>query len=155
MSNRSQEEKFITKHKPMTPEEINKKIKEKEEAKKKYEIDAISLEKELQHFNEIEDPLVNPETDKAMCWVRRPTQAELEEMVPKEFFQYQSDPSGIPPEVARKYGDLQFEMMSKLITRPKHDAKWWKEHANQVFIMLFQFHLQKVLEDLGIITGNF
>ena len=61
----------------------------------------------------------------------------------------------IPVEVSKKYQDFQFEMMANLITKPKHDVKFWKEHSNLVFQQLFQLHLSGILEDLGISAENF
>ena len=34
-------------------------------------------------------------------------------------------------------------MMAKLITRPKHDADWWKEHATVELVGLFNKHIEK------------
>lgn len=146
---------FIERHQPLTPDQIKSKIKEKEEAKKQYTTDAALLEKELDAFNLITDPLINPSTGKAMCWVRRPTQEEWEAMIPKDILQYRNNPQGIPPEVAAKYQDMTFELMEKVITNPSHNAKWWKAHANLLFIQLFQMHLNQVMNELGVQTENF
>jgi hypothetical protein len=55
----------------------------------------------------------------------------------------------------KKYQDFHFEMMAKLITKPQHDAKFWKENTNLVLQQLFQLHLSAILEDLGLLAENF
>jgi hypothetical protein len=146
---------FIQKHKPLTPDQLREKMQEQQKSKERYVQDSAELEKEIDNFNKITDPLVDPVTDKALCWVRRPTQEEWESLVPVELLKYRDDPSGIPPEVSKKYSDLTFELMAKIIEKPKHDSKWWKQHANLLFIQLFQYHLQKVFSELGLATTNF
>lgn len=148
-------DKFIKKHQPLTPEQLKEKMLEQKKSKEKYTQDSAQLEKEIDNFNKITDPLVDPTTDKPLCWVRRPTQEEWESLVPVELMQYRDDPAGIPPEVSKKYSDLTFDLMAKIIETPKHDAKWWKQHANLVFIQLFQLHLQQVFNELGLTTANF
>lgn len=139
----------------MTTEDVEKAFKRQEEGKKKYEMDAAKLEGNLEKFNKILDPIVNPATDEALCWVRRPTQEELEAMIPSELMKYKNSPETVPLEVIAENEDMLFNMMAKLIDIPKHDTKWWKGHSNLVFQRLFQMHIQQVLHDLGIIVGNF
>lgn len=146
---------FIKKHKPLTKEAVRRKMKEMAEVKKEMTTEAAVLEKNLLEFNRIVDPLIDPETEKVLCWIRRPTQAEWEEMVPAELLEYRNKPEEVPLEVLNKYKDFTFEMMAKLITTPKHDAEWWKAHANLVFQQLFQIHLSGILDELGIAAENF
>jgi len=148
-------EELIRKHKPLTPAEIKTKMKEHEDAKKQFSTDNATLDAELEAFNQITDPLVNPVSGKAMCWIRRPTQAEWEEMVPKELAVYANNPEDIPEDLAKKYNDMTFELMAKIIVNPKHDASWWKQHSNLVMIQLFQAHLSGVFKELGLLTTNF
>lgn len=148
-------ENLIKKYKPLTPEEVRAKIKEKEDIKKQYSIDSAELERELDAFNEIIDPLINPATDKAMCWIRRPTQAEWEKMVPASVSVYNKNPEEMTPEETQKANDSLFELMANVIAKPKHDAKYWKEHSNLIFIQLFNMHLNGVFKELGIMTTNF
>ena len=155
MVNMSEEGSFIKKHKPLTPDEIKKKMLESQEAKKKYSTNAAELEKEIDNFNKIVDPLLDPVTGKALCWIRRPTQSEWETLVPAELLEYRDNPEGVPAEVSKKYSDLTFKMMAGIIEIPKHDADWWKQHSNLIFIQLFQMHLQSVLNELGLTTANF
>lgn len=150
-----EEKKFINKHTPLTPEKLKEEYKQKEEAKKQYSTDAVELEKELDNFKNIVEPLLNPVTGKAMCWIRRPTQAEWEGMLPPELVQYRNSPEKIPPELGQKYSDITFELMAKVITKPKHDANWWKEHSNLDFIQLFNTHLSTIFEKLSKDTANF
>ncbi len=148
-------EAFLKKHKPLTPDEVKKQFDDKEKAKKQYTTDSAALEQEIDNFNKLSDPMVNPATGKALCWIRRPTQTEWESMIPTEVLQYRNDPKGIPPEVSAKYQDLTFDLMAKIIVTPKHDAKWWKEHSNLVFLQLFQMHLNQLMQELGILAENF
>lgn len=148
-------EDLLRRHKTLSKEDIKKAFKQQEAAKEKYEIDGSKLEENLDKFNEVLDPIVNPATDEALCWVRRPTQAELEEMIPSELMKYRNDPNGVPIEVITENEDMLFDMMAKLIKIPAHDTKWWKSHSNLVFQRLFQMHIQQVLHDLGIMVGNF
>ena len=143
---------FVERHKK-TPAEIKAEMLAMEEAKKGYTQDINILEQNLAKFNEISDPLLDP-TGKPLCWVRRPTQAEWENLVPDELLQY-DNLEDIPVEVAKKYKNHQFEMMAKLISKPEHTAEWWKEHATLAFQELFQMHLIEVYRKLGVMVGNF
>jgi hypothetical protein len=146
---------LVRKFKPLTQEELKTTIKAQEEAKKQYSIDTMELEKELENFNSVSDPIINPATNKALCWVRRPSQAEWEAMVPQDVIPYTGHPESMPPEIAKKNNDLLFSMMEKIIVNPKHDAEYWKTHANLQFIQLFNMHLTNTFKDLGIATTNF
>jgi len=146
---------LVRKFKPLSSEDLKATIKAQEEAKKQYSIDTMELEKELEAFNKVSDPLVNPATGKAMCWIRRPSQAEWEAMVPQDVVPYMGHPESMPPEIAKKNNDLIFTMMEKIIVNPKHDAAYWKSHANLQFIQLFSMHLDNTFKELGIFTTNF
>ena len=148
-------ENLIKKHKPLTPDEIKATMKAHEDAKKQYSEDASTLEAELEAFNQLKDPVVNPITGRAMFWVRRPTQAEWEGMVPKELAIYSKNPDDIPEDLAQKYNNMTFELMASVIVNPVHDAQWWKEHANLVTIKVFQAHLSGIFKELGLMTTNF
>ena len=146
---------LIRKHKTLTKEEVQQKFKEQEDIKKKYTMDAAKLEKNFERFNKILDPIINPATDEALCWVRRPTQTELEEMIPSEFMKYRNSPEKVPQTVLKENEDMLFKMMEKLIAVPEHSAEEWKGRANLVFQRLFNLHLEQVLLDLGIGVKNF
>jgi hypothetical protein len=149
------ENELIRKHKPLTKEEVERKFKENDEMKKKLSTDSTILERNLVNFNKITDPIVDPVSGEPLCWVRRPTQIEWEEMLPDELLEYRNKPEEIPEEVWKKCSDLQFTMMEKLIDKPQHDSKWWKEHSNLVFQQLFQMHLNSLFELLGFSAENF
>lgn len=147
--------KLLKKYKPLTPSQVKKKFKEMKRIKKELTQDAAILEKNLMQFNQTIDPLVDPESEKVLCWVRRPTTDELETLIPAELLEYRGRPNDVPPEVMQKHRDFQFKMMANLIEKPKKDVEWWKKHANLIFQRLFEMHLQGVMEDLGIMAENF
>jgi len=146
---------LIRKYKPLTKAEIVQRFKAMKEMRKDMTTDAATLEKNLVAFNDTVDPLVDPETGKCLCWVRRPTTKELEDLIPSELMEYRNTPDKVPAKIMKKYENFQFKMMAKLIEKPKKSAEWWKEHANLVFQHLFQVHLNSVMQDLGITAENF
>ena len=148
-------DEFIRKHKPLTKKEVVEKFHEMRKVKKEMTTDAAILEQNLLEFNRITDPLIDPETEKVLCWIRRPTMEELEKFIPAELLEYRNTPEEIPKSTMEKYKDFQFEMMANLIENPKKSADWWKKNSNLVFQQLFQLHLQGVMEDLGITAENF
>jgi len=148
-------DEFIRKHKPLTKKEVVEKFHEMRKVKKEMTTDAAVLEQNLLEFNRITDPLIDPETEKVLCWIRRPTMEELEKFIPAELLEYRNTPEEIPKSTMEKYKDFQFEMMANLIENPKKSANWWKKNSNLVFQQLFQLHLQGVMEDLGITAENF
>lgn len=143
---------ILKKHKPLSRKEIEKRLKEREAIKAKLTTDAAELERNLMEFNKRLDPLIDPITKKVLCWIRHPTQKEWDEMFPEELVKYGDN---VPVDVLEKYRDLEFELMAKIIEKPKHDAQWWKEHANLVFRRLFQSYLTELYEVLGIKAENF
>jgi hypothetical protein len=158
MNNMNKNERLnqlIQKHKPMTKADVFNNFKEQAEMKKRITTNAVELEANLTKFNNIVDPLIDPESGDALVWIRRPTTAQLEALVPSELLEYKSNPEACPSEIMKKYENFQFEMMADLITNPKHNAKYWKENTNLIFQGLFQKHLNGVLEDLGINSENF
>jgi len=155
MSDPKKSESFLGKHKPLSSEDVKNKFKQMEDSKTNLEKDVLTLEKNLDKFNEIIDPIKNPATGEVLCWVRRPTQGEWEEMIPKEVWEAGSNPDSMSVELQKKSNDMIFGFMAKIIEKPKHDAEWWKKHANLVFIQLFQLHLNDVFRELGLTTENF
>jgi hypothetical protein len=153
MAARENAQSFAKRHQK-TPEQIAEEIKKMELAKKDMTQEASALEANFREFNEILDPIVNPNNGAPMCWVRRPTQKEWEEMVPAELIKYR-DAGSVPPEVVKKYADHQFQMMAQLIAKPEHDAEWWKAHSNILFQEMFQVHLMDVYRKLGLNIENF
>jgi len=146
---------LIEKHKPMTKADIVQNFREQAELKKGMTTNAVELEANLKKFNQITDPLLNPETGETMVWIRRPSTAEYEEMIPESLLEYRNDPNSVPPEIMKKHENFLFDMMANLISNPKKDAAYWKKNTNLVFQTLFNKHLSGVLEDLGITAENF
>jgi len=147
---------LLARHKKLTKKDVEAHVKASKERKDKLTQDAAILEQNLVKFNLITDPLVDPETDTVLCWIRRPTQEEWEEMVPADLLEYRGKAmEEIPEDIWSEHKDFQFAMMAKLITNPKHDKDWWKAHSNLVFQQLFNLHLSAVLELLGISAENF
>lgn len=146
---------ILQKHKPLSNQEIAENIKMHEEIKKNITTDATELEKNLVDFNNIQDVLIDPASNKPLCWVSRPTSKQLEDMIPSDLLKYKNSTEPLPEDVAKKYDDFEFQMMANLIMIPKHDANWWKSNSNLVFRSLFQKHLSGVLEDLGLLAENF
>jgi hypothetical protein len=149
------ENNLLKKYKPLTPDEVRAKIKEKEEAKKKFTVDSATLEAELDSFNSITDLLYNPVTGKPMCEIRRPTQLEWESMIPSSASVYNKKPEEMSPEEAQKANDSLFDLMAKIIVKPNGDAEYWKKHSTLDFIQQFNLHLNGVFKELGMMTTNF
>lgn len=147
--------KILEKHRAKSKEEIEATIKKMEQAKEGLEKNAEALDRELDEFNTIEDPLINPVNKKALCWVRRPTQEEWESIVPAEILKYRDKPQDMPKKLITENKELTFKFMEALITKPKHTAAEWKKRSNLVFIKLFQLHIENVFRELGIIAENF
>jgi hypothetical protein len=40
----------------------------------------------------------------------------------------------------------QFQLMADIITKPKHDAKWWMKHTNPMLERLFEAELVEILK---------
>jgi hypothetical protein len=137
-----------------TPEQLAEDIKRMELAKQKMTQNSEDLDKNLRHFHELIDPILDPNTGEPLCWVRRPSQAEWEEMAPAELMQYK-DAEDVPKDVMEKYKYHQFMMMEKLIAKPQHKADWWRENTDLVFQEMFQIYLLDVYRKLGIMVGNF
>ena len=147
--------KLLEKHKPLSRAELKKKFGEMKQIKSELTQDAAVLEKNLMAFNKTLDPLCDLESGNVLCWVRRPTAKELEEMIPEELLKYRGKPEAVPTELMQKHKDFQFTMMAILIEKPKKNTEWWKQNANLVFQRLFEMHLETVMSDLGIMTENF
>lgn len=137
-----------------TPEQLAEEIKKQEAAKNKLTKNTVELESNLSNFNKTLDPILDPNTGQPLCWVRRPSAKEWEDLTPTELLKYQT-PEEIPTEVAEKLKDHQFKMMETLIENPKHDAEWWKANSNLLFQEMFQIHLTDVYRKLGIMSANF
>lgn len=144
---------FLNKHKPMNSKQIEQKLIENEDAKAQYTTDMTALEENLRNFAEKTDPIVF--RGKPLCWVKRPSKAQFEKLIPPDMMKYKNSPDSIPKAEADKYENLIYEMMAELIVNPKHDANWWKANSPLIFIPLFQAHLNEIYELVGIDIANF
>ena len=143
----------------MNPEEIAKKHsqgkspeeleKEQDELKEEVALNGLSLEQELLSFSDKFDDLIDPESEKVLCRVKRPSSEQNKRFIPPELAKYRKNPEEIPYEVAVKYEDGMYELMAELIVEPEHDAKWWKTNTGDEFMALFQAHLFNVKKKLG------
>lgn len=153
MAEAEKQRRFVERYK-RTPEQLAEDIKKMEEAKKQMTQNSEQLDANLKKFHEILDPILDPNTGQPLCWVKRPSSKEWEELTPTELTQYK-DISEVPKEIADRYKDHQFNMMAKLIAKPQHDANWWKENTDLIFQEMFQIYLMDVYRKLGIMVGNF
>jgi hypothetical protein len=138
-----------------TPEQLAEDIVKLEQAKQKMTQNSEELDANLKHFHELVDPILDPNTGQPLCWVRRPSQKEWEDMAPAELMQYKDTPDKVPKEIMEKYKNHQFDMMAKLIAKPQHDANWWRENTDLIFQEMFQIYLLDVYRKLGIMVENF
>lgn len=149
----TEDRKLVQKY-SRTPEQLAEDIKRMEAAKSQMSRNSGQLDANLLKFNETLDPILDPNTGQPLCWVRRPTQTEWEDITPSELMQYK-DANEVPKEIINKYKDHQFIIMAKLIANPVHDAAYWKSHSNLLFQEMFQIHLIDVYRKLGIMVANF
>ena len=153
MAEAESKKRFVERYK-RTPEQLAEDIKKMEEAKKQMTQNAEQLDANLKHFHDILDPILDPNTGQPLCWVRRPSNKEWEDLTPTEMATYKT-PEEVPKEMAEKYKDHQFNMMAKLIAKPQHDANWWKENTDLISQEMFQIYLIDVYRKLGIMVENF
>jgi len=131
MSKDKKIKEFLKKHKPLTPEDVKKRLIEKDMAIDKYQKDIRKVEENLVNFLNKEDPLVDPSTNKVIAWLRRLPYKELTEILPSEL------PEDFSIEEGKKYIEPIFVLMEKMISKPKHTAEEWKSLANTDFVELF------------------
>ena len=141
-------EEFLKKHKPLSPEEIKKSFADAEQTREKYSKDLDEIEANLTAFLQKEDPMIDPGTEKVVAWVREAPIAEYQTYTNE----FKSALEGLSEIEAQKKLDenpelaiKQYTLMANLITKPKHDAKWWSEHVTPDFIALFESTLEKMM----------
>jgi|GEM_PF-2572344 hypothetical protein len=137
-----------------TPEQLAEDIKKMELAKQKMTQNAEELDANIKRFHDILDPMLDPNTGEPLCWIRRPSAKEWEDMTPTELLPYK-DPTQIPEALQEKYKNHSFDMMEKLIAKPKHDAAYWRENTDLVFQEMFTIYIFDAYRKLGIMVGNF
>lgn len=142
---------LLKKHKPLSPAEIEKTIVDNEQAKAKYTKDISTVEDNLTNFLQKEEPIIDPFTNEVIAWFRQAPIVELE-VLKKELEDKVSNLSEAELEKLMETDEelkyIQFKLMAKLITKPKHDAKWWAHNATPEFIKLFESALVRVYERL-------
>ena len=118
----SKKEKFLKKHPPLSDEQVKQKLKEAEKSKHKYVVDMQEIEKNLLGYSQKLVPIVDPETDKILAWMRCPLNEELETyfgMYGKTSEELEKLSREEQLEVSRR----QYEVMAGLIENPKHDSE--------------------------------
>jgi hypothetical protein len=141
-------EEFLKKHKPMKPEDVQKSFVDAEKARLNYTKNIQEIEDNLTAFLQKEDPMIDPGTGKVIAWVREAPLIELKTYQ----MEFKTALEGLTPEQAQEKLDKdpaltikQYELMAALITKPKHDAKWWSEHVTPDVIVLFEAHVSKMM----------
>jgi len=146
--------KFLEKHPILTNEQVKQKQLEAKMAKAKYSQDMKEIEQNLIGYLEISEPLVDPETDKVLCWMRLPTMMLLEDYY-KQFGKTTKKYEELSDDEKFDYANRQYVLMSKIISIPEHDAKWWKSHSNLRFLKLFSLKLEQLFDELEVASENF
>ena len=113
------EEKLLQKHPALTDEQIKQKFKEADRAKEKYQESITQLEENLFSFRDIKDPIIDPNTDKILAWMKRPTNMQVKEYLSK--FRKKQDISKMSQEEVDKIENEQYEMIAEFIIEPKHE----------------------------------
>jgi len=140
--------KFLEKHKPLKPEDVRKSLADAETSRTNYSKNIEEIESNLTAFFQKEDPIIEPGTGKVLGWIRQTSIRELQERT-KEF---ESALEGKTEKEAQELLDndpnlkyKQYDLMASLITKPKHDAKWWADNATIDFIKLFEATWQSIM----------
>ena len=138
--------KFLDKHPSKTADELDKIKEEQREAKKKYSSDIRAVEQNLMGFFKKEYPIVDPESDKVIGYMRQLPYWEMVQLIPEGLL----DKNVSDEEKTEKIkGDesiqnIIFDMMERMISVPEHNSEWWKENATPAFIIVFN----KAVEDM-------
>lgn len=145
-------ERFLEKHPPLTEKQIKDSFRKSAQAKDQYESDMAKVEKNLLGYLEIIEPLVDPETDMVLAWMKLPTNELL-----INFYSSSEKPTKVTEmskeqKVERVNKD--YELMAELCL-PKHNADWWKKHTNPKITSLFSLKLEQLFEDMGGLVENF
>jgi hypothetical protein len=126
---------------------------EQEKLGQRYDIGMAKVEDNLIDFLKKEDPLVYDE--KVLAMVRRPSNREIRNMVPKELMEYADRPDDVPDDMMKDYEDRIYEIMADLITKPKWTKEKWAEINNPWFQRLFWDHVSKVINMTQAEIGSF
>jgi len=150
---KSEKEKFLEKHPALSEEEIKDKLREAKKAKASYSRKTEEIEKNLLGYFDIEEPIINPETGEIIAWMKLPNNMLLE-----EYFGLtggKTSPQELTKEEKENIKNKEYELMEQLITIPKKNKEWWKQHLNPMFSRLVRFKLLSFFEEIGGATENF
>jgi len=143
---KSKEQKFLKKHPPLTDEQVKKAFRQADKAKQDYTKNMEEIQRNIMGFHEVLDPIIDPNTNKCLGWMRRPLNIEVE-----KYYDLYTDKT-INPEKQRQ---RQYEIMSDLIVIPNKDAEWWRNNTSPWFAKLFATRLELFFEQLGVAMENF
>lgn len=145
---------FLEKHKPLSKIEVAEKKADTKRAKEEYSKDISEVEKNLMDFFSLEYPMVNPKTGKVLAWTKEIPYFKMIDMIPTEMFdRKKKEPEDMLNMVKEGKADFTFKLMEEIITTPKHDWKWWKEHSTTEFIEIFNNHIQSFIEKIDKDVG--
>ena len=153
MSEKMSKDEFLKKHKPLTDDEVKAKLREAKLRKEQYSKVMDEVEKNLLGYSDVEEPIVDPETDKVVAWMKLPSNMLLE-----EFFALtggKTNTKDMSPEEVASIRNKEYELMSELITVPKKDMAWWRQHLNPRFAKLVRLKLLEFFEEIGGVAENF
>lgn len=146
-------EEFFKKHPPISEEDVKFKLMEANKRKDQYTKDIEELKNNILGLQKIIEPLIDPETDKILAWMRLPTNEELEEY----YFTYNDkvDLKKISKNDRKKLTNRQYELMANIIEIPKEKWDWWKKNTTPRTTRLFAIKLTSMFESLGVTMANF
>lgn len=146
-------ERFKEKHPPLTEEDIEQRKRDSEEAQKKYSKDIQKVEQDLMNFLDRMYPMIDPVTNEAIAWVKNIPYFRMLELIPDDILDNLDEKPETTGDLIRMLksdtGDYSYVIMSEMIAIPKKTPKWWKEHADQMIITLFDDVLEKVMGGLS------
>ena len=151
---------FLEKHKPLTREDIEKKQIEARQSKTKYTKDIQEVESNLMNFLNRADPMVNPETEEILCWIKQIPISELTSNTPAELktLILTAKTPEEAEEIVKKYReehpqedmtDSMYILMEKMITIPRKTAQEWKEVVNPEFSALFEITVAAIYKRMA------
>ena len=140
-------EEFLKKHKPLSPDEIQSRMRDAEAAREQYSKNITEIETNLVTFLQKEDPLVDPATGNVIAWIRQAPYAELQSLGEELLGPF--DPNITEEEYMARIQESGgaeniFKLMARLISRPKHDAEWWRNNITVEFIALFDARMNEI-----------
>jgi len=142
----SKEKKFLKKHPPLTDEQVKQSFREADKAKQDYTKDMNEIQQNIMGFHEVLDPIIDPQTNKCLGWMRRPLNTEVE-----KYYDIYTDKETDPKQQRQR----QYQIMSDLIVIPNQKPEWWRENTSPWFAKLFAVRLELFFEQLGVTMENF